>query len=94
MGLAFPGITHCNECGTTLSFNETYICNMCKRKEERKIKSRERTLNILENMSDYEIKALEKFIHKIGKEYKNKEIKKEIKKLEESLEEDKEREEK
>lgn len=88
MGLAYHGMTHCVECGTTLSRNEYYICNMCKREEEEtRIKARERILNILTDMNDYEIKALEEFIHKIGKEYKNKEIKKEIEKLKKSLDE-------
>lgn len=67
---------------------ETEYCPMCERKkEEPRIKARERILNILADMNDYEIKALEEFIHKIGKEYKNKEIKKEIEKLKESLDE-------
>ena len=39
MGLAFSGVTHCRECGRSLSNNEYVICNSCeeKRKQEKNI---------------------------------------------------------
>ena len=39
MGLAFSGVTHCSECGRSLSNNEYGICNSCeeKRKQDKNI---------------------------------------------------------
>lgn len=39
MGLAFSGVTHCRECGRSLSNNEYVICNSCeeKRKQDKNI---------------------------------------------------------
>lgn len=39
MGLAYSGVTHCRECGSSLSNNEYGICNSCeeKRKQEKNI---------------------------------------------------------
>lgn len=34
MGLAFRGVTHCRECGRSLSNNEYVICNSCEEKRE------------------------------------------------------------
>lgn len=34
MGLAFSGVTHCRECGKSLSNNEYVICNSCEEKRE------------------------------------------------------------
>lgn len=34
MGLAFSGVTHCRECGRSLSNNEYVICNSCEEKRE------------------------------------------------------------
>lgn len=34
MGLACRGVTHCSECGMSLSDNEFGICNSCKEKRK------------------------------------------------------------
>lgn len=34
MGLAYRGVTHCSECGRSLSNNEYGICNSCEEKRE------------------------------------------------------------
>lgn len=34
MGLAFSRVTHCSECGRSLSNNEYGICNSCEEKEK------------------------------------------------------------
>lgn len=34
MGLALGGVTHCRECGRSLSNNEYVICNSCEEKRE------------------------------------------------------------
>lgn len=95
MGMAMRGITHCYECGTTLRDGEFHICDSCRQKEKeeqqkqqiQQNKKKEKILNILANMNDYEIKALEEFIHRIGKEYKKRETEKEIERLQKTLEE-------
>lgn len=35
MGLAYSGVTHCRECGRSLSNNEYVICNSCEEKENK-----------------------------------------------------------
>ena len=39
MGVAYSGVTHCRECGRSLSNNEYVICNSCeeKRKQDKNI---------------------------------------------------------
>lgn len=36
MGLACRGLTHCSECGGSLSMNEYGTCSYCKEKEKKK----------------------------------------------------------
>lgn len=36
MSFAYPGITHCANCGTSLSMNEHYYCKRCDEEEDRK----------------------------------------------------------
>lgn len=36
MSFAYPGITHCKKCGTSLDMNEHYYCRTCNEEEERK----------------------------------------------------------
>lgn len=84
MSLAYPGVTHCLICGCPLKENEYSICEKCEENN-----NKEKVLNIFNNMDEYEQKALEEFIHKIGKEYKKKEIEKQIKNLQNELEKNK-----
>lgn len=49
---------------------------------------KEKILNILYSMNIYEMKALEEFIHQIGKEYKKKATLEKIEKLKKELEEE------
>lgn len=86
MSLAYPGVTHCLICGCPLKENEYSICEKCEEKDK---KEKEKVLNIFYNMDKYEQKALEEFIHKIGKEYKKKEIEKQIENLQNELEKNK-----
>ena len=81
MSLAYPGLTHCSICGSRLKDYEYSICEKCEENN-----NKEKVLNIFNNMDEYEQKALEEFIHKIGKEYKKKEIEKQIKNLQNELE--------
>ena len=80
------GLTHCRKCFHPLKDNEFGICNDCKMKENQKEnEKKEEILSIFYNMNDYERKALQEFISKIGKEYKIKSIKKNIEKLQKQL---------
>ena len=70
-----------------LNDDEFVICNKCKEKEKQeKQKKQERILKIFYSMNEYEQKALEEFIHKIGKEYKREVTKKKIEQLQKELE--------
>lgn len=84
MSLAYPGVTHCLICGCPLKENEYSICEKCEENN-----NKEKVLNIFNNMDEYEQKALEEFIHKIGKEYKKKETEKQIENLQNELEKNK-----
>lgn len=95
MSMVFLRLTHCSECHKPLKSYEFGICEECENKEKQRIekqrqkeqKEKEKILNIFYNMNEYEQKALEEFIHKIGKEYKRKETEKEIERLKKELEE-------
>ena len=94
MGMALRGVTHCRECYSPLNDNEYGICKECENKEKQRIEKqkqreqeeKEKMLGIFYNMNEYEQKALEEFIHKLGKEYKRKETEKEIERLKKELE--------
>lgn len=94
MGLALIGVTHCRECHRPLKWNEAGICEQCENKlieeyenmQKKEQEEKEKVLEIFYNMNKYEQKALEEFIHKLGKEYKGKETEKEIERLQKELE--------
>lgn len=89
------GLTVCFECGGRLEKDEIGLCKYCRekkliRKEIEKEKELEnqrekKKLEIFYNMNEYEKKALEEFIKRIGKEYRKKEAEKEIEKLKKEL---------
>ena len=95
MSFAVLGLTSCRKCGRSLRDNEYGICNDCERKKKEKEKAIEKVLNdkkdkilsIFYNMDKYEQKALQEFIHQIGKEYKKKATLEKIEKLQKELEE-------
>ena len=56
MGLAFSGVTHCRECGRSLSNNEYVICNSCEEK-------REQDKNITTHHATIKTEKLRELIH-------------------------------
>lgn len=93
MSFAVLGLTSCRECGRSLRDNEYGICNDCESRIREKEEALEKVLNdkkdkilsIFYKMDKYEQKALEEFIHKLGKEYKKQETLKQIEKLKKTL---------
>lgn len=95
-----PGLTVCFECGNRLEKDEIGLCKYCrekklirkeiekenqKQKELENQREKEKKLEIFYNMNEYEQKALEEFIRRIGKEYRKKEAEKEIERLKKEL---------
>ena len=62
--------------------------NRIKKLERKEQAEKDKILSIFYNMNEYEMKALEEFIHKIGKEYKKKTTLEQIEKLKQELEEE------
>lgn len=60
--------------------------NRIKKLERKEQAEKDKILSIFYNMNEYEMKALEEFIHKIGKEYKKKATLEQIEKLKQELE--------
>lgn len=87
-----PGLTVCFECGNRLEKDEIGLCKYCREKklirkeiEKENQREKEKKLEIFYNMNEYEQKALEEFIRRIGKEYRKKEAEKEIERLKKEL---------
>lgn len=60
--------------------------NRIKKLERKEQAEKDKILSIFYNMNEYEMKALEEFIHQIGKEYKKKATLEKIEKLKKELE--------
>lgn len=86
MFMKIIGVTNCRKCLRPLDYDENEICTECKNLQEKEQKEKEKILSIFYNMNQYEQKALEEFIHKIGKDYKREETEKEIERLQKELE--------
>ena len=60
MSFAYPGLTHCKECGTTLGETETYRCRNCQAIYEKEESERQLKIMIQEMIANELAKQTQK----------------------------------